>query len=1098
MDNRVGPGDEKAPRSIKKPSKKSDKKNDNNKNKAFVKNTIDLNPTIDDKTMGEAKDSGTAVFTWGRMNPPTVGHEKLVNKVKQVAQQNNAMPHIYLTQTYDSKKNPIPYGTKIRLAQKAFGNIVSKSKSKTLIQVMKELQTMGHNKVIMVVGSDRVQEFKTLLNRYNGKDFSFESINVVSAGNRDPDADSVSGMSATKMREAAAANDMAAFKKGLPQKLQSQAAKIMQTVRDGMQIAEELEEQGLLDEAVLSIAQRRKRAMAFRRARARIKRGRMIAKRKFAPKAKLEKRARRAAIKLIRRRVAGKKGLNYANLSPGEKMSVDRLVQRRQGAIKTIAKRLLPKVRTAERERLQRYHASQTMSKEEFDDCLNIIMEAYFKVDIEGLPKFFMDASSPGEVKVELRRLLKKPGEVVNDITRVQKADIIKAFRLQAAGKSDEGGKVGIEEDIDTAFTNYLFEREDPDIKDREGTQPAKYFSGLSVSTKKKRDAHFKKHGPMADDDPKGYKPAPGDASAETKPSKHTKRYHQMFGKEQNMKFDKRFRFNRKMSEMTEEQFVDAVDGMLNTFEQVQLIEKQIEGLKKKSEKSGIPYSTLKKVYDRGMAAWQTGHRPGTTPQQWAFARVNSYITKGKTYHTADKDLREEAVSPAQQAAIAIAKKKSGKYDKEGNRIKEAKTHSWRSEGHYLPDGTEWTGDQHNYEGDVYTGKTHTPASQKLYHYKELPAGVRKKITLDLDEVSQVDVAKDKIKREKEADKRKHDRMMDRARTTDTRAANRAEEVDIDEMAKRVRDEPGAYTMKQGKTEYKLTPRLNRNDRPSGEWQIYVKDRGNWEWDRTVGGKRDAINWIKTQKEEVVHDKCGTPECCGQCDTSDLNEAFVAAGFSDIMYANDFEEHKVHGGFALHPSVTEEGGAGDWGTNKLTKKYKKDTPGQNVKEAIEYMDGMEIDFCENIYRPLSDKYFEFFREARQLYEAGELQLEGVNKQLILTDIGEFAYYEDMEVPLDCPLLEEDEPELNKPKRGGTKKFYVYVKDPSTDNVKKVSWGDTTGLKTKINNPAARKSFAARHKCDTRNDKTTASYWACRLPRYAKMLGMQVDNPNSWW
>ena len=154
-----------------------------------------------------------------------------------------------------------------------------------------------------------------------------------------PDADSVSGMSATKMREAAAANDMAAFKKGLPQKLQSQAAKIMQTVRDGMQIAEELEEQGLLDEAVLSIAQRRKRAMAFRRARARIKRGRMIAKRKFAPKAKLEKRARRAAIKLIRRRVAGKKGLNYANLSPGEKMSVDRLVQRRPGCYQNNCKK---------------------------------------------------------------------------------------------------------------------------------------------------------------------------------------------------------------------------------------------------------------------------------------------------------------------------------------------------------------------------------------------------------------------------------------------------------------------------------------------------------------------------------------------------------------------------------------------------------------------------------------------------------------------------------------------------------------------------------------------------------------------------------------
>jgi hypothetical protein len=530
------------------------------------------------------------------------------------------------------------------------------------------------------------------------------------------------------------------------------------------------------------------------------------------------------------------------------------------------------------------------------------------------------------------------------------------------------------------------------------------------------------------------------------------------------------------------------------------------------------------------MAAWQTGHRPGTTPQQWAFARVNSYITKGKTYHTADKDLREEAVSPAQQAAIAIAKKKSGKYDKEGNRIKEAKTHSWRSEGHYLPDGTEWTGDQHNYEGDVYTGKTHTPASQKLYHYKELPAGVRKKITLDLDEVSQVDVAKDKIKREKEADKRKHDRMMDRARSSDTQSTNRAsntEETKIKEdIALQLERDKDQYVLHMKEIGKKGTPRsvpkgrVELRGKPNYEGNGYdPKDKLHRFLD-TIGKGVNVSELIngkvavlsdknpraqkgleaakKIMGEEVVHDKCGTPECCGQCDTSDLNEAFVAAGFSDIMYANDFEEHKVHGGFALHPSVTEEGGAGDWGTNKLTKKYKKDTPGQNVKEAIEYMDGMEIDFCENIYRPLSDKYFEFFREARQLYEAGELQLEGVNKQLILTDIGEFAYYEDMEVPLDCPLLEEDEPELNKPKRGGTKKFYVYVKDPSTGNVKKVSWGDTTGLKTKINNPAARKSFAARHKCDTRNDKTTASYWACRLPRYAKMLGMQVDNPNSWW
>ena len=130
---------------------------------------------------------------------------------------------------------------------------------------------------------------------------------------------------------------------------------------------------------------------------------------------------------------------------------------------------------------------------------------------------------------------------------------------------------------------------QDKDIKDKEGTQPAKYYAGdMAKSTKDKRAAHFAK---------KKSGPAPGDASAKTKPSKHTKKYNQMFGEE-------------------------------------------IEGLKTKAEKSGMPYGILKKVYDRGMAAYKTGHRPGTTSQQWAMARVNSFITKGKgTWGKADADL---------------------------------------------------------------------------------------------------------------------------------------------------------------------------------------------------------------------------------------------------------------------------------------------------------------------------------------------------------------------------------------------------------------------------------------------------------------------------
>ena len=131
--------------------------------------------------------------------------------------------------------------------------------------------------------------------------------------------------------------------------------------------------------------------------------------------------------------------------------------------------------------------------------------------------------------------------------------------------------------------------KQDPDIKKKKGTQPAKYYAGdMSKSTKAARARHFEK---------KKKGPAPGDASAKTKPSKHTQKYKQMYG-----------------------------EG--------------IEGLKKKSEKSGISYSILKKVYDRGMAAYKTGHRPGASAQQWAFARVNSFITKGKgTWGGADKDL---------------------------------------------------------------------------------------------------------------------------------------------------------------------------------------------------------------------------------------------------------------------------------------------------------------------------------------------------------------------------------------------------------------------------------------------------------------------------
>lgn len=161
-----------------------------------------------------------------------------------------------------------------------------------------------------------------------------------------------------------------------------------------------------------------------------------------------------------------------------------------------------------------------------------------------------------------------------------------------------------------------------------------------------------------------------------------------------------------------------------------------------------------------------------------------------------------------------------------------------------------------------------------------------------------------------------------------------------------------------------------------------------------------------------------------------------------------------------------------------------------------------IPFYENIFRPHSDMSNILFKEAKILFASGDYEPSDLfEAELLQTDIGEFGLFEGEKVPLDFPIQEAEHDgesvELNKPKRGGNKKFFVYVKDPQTGNVKKVEWGDTTGLKVKINDPEARKSFAARHKCAEKKDKTAPGYWACRTPMYASALGLSGGGQFFW-
>jgi hypothetical protein len=181
-----------------------------------------------------------------------------------------------------------------------------------------------------------------------------------------------------------------------------------------------------------------------------------------------------------------------------------------------------------------------------------------------------------------------------------------------------------------------------------------------------------------------------------------------------------------------------------------------------------------------------------------------------------------------------------------------------------------------------------------------------------------------------------------------------------------------------------------------------------------------------------------------------------------------------------------------------------------LSEGLQYHIDKQIPLFETIYRIGSEKHLSLIKEARKMYSRGVIDLCEDDEHLIKTHLGEFGLYEGESVPLDLPMLEEAEVteaefkgkdvQLNKPKRGGSKKFYVYVKDPKTKRVKKVSFGAAGGgqnLRVKFKNSKIRKAFADRHRCSSKKDRTKAGYWSCNLPRYASVLGLGA-NMNTFW
>ena len=443
------------------------------------------------KELTEAKKF--ASFTFGRFNPPTIGHEKLLSAL--VRNSSGTDMFIFPSHSQNPKKDPLPHSLKVAYMRKMFPryakNIMA-SKEKTVFEIVVSLYNKGYTSVTMVVGSDRVKEFDSLIKKYNKVNgrhgyYDFDEINVVSAGERDPDAEGVSGMSASKMRAAASENDVTNFLKGLPK-----------TFRDG-----------------------------------------------------------RTLFRDVRR---------YMGI------------------------------------------------KEEIEpDDYQVIRDLYVTNQIWNV----------GDL-VEANDII---GTIVNKGTNY-------------VAYADDEGKVH------KAWLHELRKvKQDKDVEDDPGTQPAKYYSGVKKKTKDARAAHFRKGAKMDDDNPAAYKPAPGDAKGKTKPSKHTQKYKQMFGEKE--KYDSDKFFDGKGTPEQRLQLLKLTNKALRTLggsPKQNAIKKEIDALRKKM---GMKVRSEKLGKDADAGDYIDDFRKSDAPQ-----------FKGKS----DKKIRDMAIAAYLDAKDKKEKKEEKAY----------------------------------------------------------------------------------------------------------------------------------------------------------------------------------------------------------------------------------------------------------------------------------------------------------------------------------------------------------------------------------------------------------------------------------------------------
>ena len=302
-----------------------------------------------------------AVFTFGRFNPPTNGHGVLADKIKSVARRSGGKPFIFTGHSKDAKKNPLDYKSKIKYMSKAFRgvDVVNDASIRTIFDALKYLDKKNYEEVKLIVGSDRVPEFRKLLKKYL-KDYGFTKFEVVSAGERDPDAEGVKGMSASKMRAAVARNDYDSFLLGCPKGLSKKdCLQMFNDVKKGMGVSESINEELWFNheefeqfcERTMSLAARKKMARVARRTAKKRARTRKRKEKFRKTDDKLKTLAKKQAKMKLRQKMLGDK--HWGDLSIGARQKIDNMLQKKAKKIEKMSKKLYPAVKKQERERIQ-------------------------------------------------------------------------------------------------------------------------------------------------------------------------------------------------------------------------------------------------------------------------------------------------------------------------------------------------------------------------------------------------------------------------------------------------------------------------------------------------------------------------------------------------------------------------------------------------------------------------------------------------------------------------------------------------------------------------------------------------------------------------